>query len=441
MYTRQRNAWVIPILSISLIILISSSSFAPFANATLSNERFDFNHYTARFPSGQKICGDHICAAGEYDRTHQVFAYSQSKNLTGVSVLPIIPSPPEKENVTSVNNMSLGSNTGTANNILTEKGTNSLKLSNTNLPLVIPLVKGLFNGQDIFYIITEASDQHIASTITKFTNFPVTFAPVLAKTPIKSLAQIYVFTNGVNGTGILGYQPNVVDSIPSQSGYSPLWQINFVQWKIPSNATVLSSYEQIENAVMDGIVLVSQTDIILNGPLIQWGVDHMKIRDNKILTETTPYGGAQILDINTNKMKVTFVAHRGFAPDGSTIYYITTDTSNKDQSDLLGLTFTNKTQSTLTTSSSSDLYQFSNGLVGTGPIGFQSGIGTTKPTDQFYSPMWRIQIITWKDPSVATVLENTHDVVSKSDEITATLAGFVINCPFFSADTVFARMK
>ena len=42
-------------------------------------------------------------------------------------------------------------------------------------------------------------------------------------------------------------------------------------------------------------------------------------------------------------MKVTFVAHRGFAPDGSTIYYIATDASVKKVADELGVVFVNRT--------------------------------------------------------------------------------------------------
>ena len=57
---------------------------------------------------------------------------------------------------------------------------------------------------------------------------------------------------------------------------------------------------------------------------------HLQVRENKTLTDESPYGGGQVLDIDTNKMQVTFVAHRGFAPDGSTIYYIATDASIKE---------------------------------------------------------------------------------------------------------------
>ena len=48
------------------------------------------------------------------------------------------------------------------------------------------------------------------------------------------------------------------------------------------------------------------------------------------------YGGGQVLNIDTKKMQVTFVGHRGFAPNGSTIYYIATDASVKNVADALG---------------------------------------------------------------------------------------------------------
>jgi len=186
---------------------------------------------------------------------------------------------------------------------------------------------------------------------------------------------------------------------------------------------------------------------VVNCPIVQWSGDkegtvpagQMKIRDS--ITESGAYGSAQVLNIDTEKMQVTFVAHRGFAPDGSTIYYIATDASQKDPADMLGVIFANKTQATISTSSSSDLYQFSNGIKGSGPLGFQAGVGSTKEGDQYYSPMWRIQVITWNDPSMATVLENTHDITSKSDLTTTAEAGFIVNCPFFSLDTVYAHIK
>ena len=60
-------------------------------------------------------------------------------------------------------------------------------------------------------------------------------------------------------------------------------------------------------------------------------VGSLKERDNKTLTYQSPYGGGQVLNIDTKKNEVTFVAHRGFAPDGSTIYYIATERISEER--------------------------------------------------------------------------------------------------------------
>lgn len=156
----------------------------------------------------------------------------------------------QKQNMTN-HNMMQGQNMPQqgAMNSVSDLGS-VLKLSNANLPLVIPLVRGLYDGKDIFYITTEASTADQASAFASFTNFPVTFAPALAKSPPSALAQFYIFKNGVKGSGELGFQSTVADSIPGDPGYSPLWQINFVSWKDPTNATVLGRYNL--ESVMDG---------------------------------------------------------------------------------------------------------------------------------------------------------------------------------------------
>lgn len=45
--------------------------------------------------------------------------------------------------------------------------------------------------------------------------------------------------------------------------------------------------------------------------------------DRETTNDDSPYMGGQVLDIDN--MVATFVAHRGWAPDGKTIYYIVTD--------------------------------------------------------------------------------------------------------------------
>src|ERR671911_1822563 len=58
-----------------------------------------------------------------------------------------------------------------------------LKLSRTNVPIDIPLLKGFENGNEIYFIATDVSDEKTAADATNQTGFEVNYAPVLAQTP------------------------------------------------------------------------------------------------------------------------------------------------------------------------------------------------------------------------------------------------------------------
>jgi hypothetical protein len=103
-----------------------------------------------------------------------------------------------------------------------EKEEPSLLLSKTNVPATIPMHKGIFNSSSIFYIVTDSSDQEFAKVITEKQGWKVELAPPIADTPEIALQQMFVFTNGVTGDGIYGYQSEVFSSTPAQeSEYSP----------------------------------------------------------------------------------------------------------------------------------------------------------------------------------------------------------------------------
>jgi hypothetical protein len=89
-----------------------------------------------------------------------------------------------------------------------------LRLSNANVEINIPLMKGYENGNEIFFIATDASDNKTATQITNQTGFKVNFAPLLAKTPEAARGQAYVFTNGIPGQGPFGFQLPVVNAKP-----------------------------------------------------------------------------------------------------------------------------------------------------------------------------------------------------------------------------------
>lgn len=310
--------------------------------------------------------------------------------------------------------------------------TKSQNLEKTNVPVTIPLIKGYVNGNEVFYITTEVSDERVATHLSNLTDSKVVYTPALKFIPENALAKIYEFKNGINGSGPQGFQPNVADSQPGDPAYSPLWRIHLVEWKPNVSATELKSESEIIKAQKDGLLTITPTDIIVNCPFVKWNGGELQVREDKMLDDTTAYGGGQVLNIDTENNKVTFVGHLGFAPNGDTIYYIATDASKMDVAADLGVIFVNKTGYTLNSGSSSDLFVFTNGITGTGPMGFQASIASSNIGDESYSPLWRIQTATWNDMSDAKLLTSIEQINSAASKGTleVKIAGVVVNCPF-----------
>lgn len=125
------------------------------------------------------------------------------------------------------------------------------------------------------------------------------------------------------------------------------------------------------------------------------------------------------------------------SPDGRTIYYIVTDATPVGPADMMGVIHTPTSASLITNPAAVDLFQFSNGIVGSGPLGFQPGIAAAAPGDRNYSPFWRIYIVEWFDPTQASVLETKTDIDSlqKEKKINVGIAkpmnsDHIVNCPF-----------
>ena len=314
----------------------------------------------------------------------------------------------------------------------------SLLLSKTNVPATIPMHKGIFNSSSIYYIITDSSDQELGKTITEKQGWNVELAPNIANTPEIALQQMFVFTNGVTGNGIYGYQSEVFSSTPAQeSQYSPLSSLIEITWKKGQNKTVFQSTEEILEAKEGGRIEFKDTGIVINTPQIIWPDGQMYVREDQEITDDSLYIGGQITEINEEEMTVTFIAHRGWGPDGRTIYYIVTDATPNGPAEMMGVTYSPITAELITNSAAVDLFQFKNGIKGSGPMGFQPGIASAAPGDQNYSPIWRIYNVEWNDPQNAKILETRFDIdsFSEDDLLTVSIAhpmnsDHLVNCPF-----------
>ncbi len=95
-----------------------------------------------------------------------------------------------------------------------------------NTSINIPLAKGYEDGNEIFFIATDTSNELIAQQETEFLGFNVNFSPLLSQIPEASLSQAYVFTNGISGEGPFGFQIPVLSAKPGDSNYSPLLHVN-----------------------------------------------------------------------------------------------------------------------------------------------------------------------------------------------------------------------
>ena len=151
-------------------------------------------------------------------------------------------------------------------------GPTMFKLTTPNAPVVIPLVKGLYDKKDILLITTEVSDKAMKDQIGNFTGFPVNYDANLTKIS-QGVGNLWIFKNGVKGPGFMGFQASVVDSIPGDPGYTPLWKVSIVEWKTNSGITptILGSDDAIAAAQSKGQITVTPTNVVVNCPILQWG--------------------------------------------------------------------------------------------------------------------------------------------------------------------------
>jgi hypothetical protein len=134
----------------------------------------------------------------------------------------------------------------------------------------VPAGKAYAEGKEIFFTHTEASDPGIAETLTNMMKSPVLYVPSLANVPAESLANVYVFENGVAGKGPLGFQPDVFDNPPGTDGYSPLRQIILVTWAEGAEAIEIKAVADILAAEADGQLSTNPTGVVVNMPFIVW---------------------------------------------------------------------------------------------------------------------------------------------------------------------------
>jgi hypothetical protein len=144
----------------------------------------------------------------------------------------------------------------------------NLTLSNVS----IPESTGFIDGKVAYFIATDASTQEVASSVSNTTGFKVNYAPTLANTSESTRQQGFVFLNGFSGDegGPLGSQLSVASAVPGDPDYSPLFDINYVQWNTnnTSDIRILKSADEIFEAQENGELTIAQSNVVINSPAI-----------------------------------------------------------------------------------------------------------------------------------------------------------------------------
>lgn len=123
--------------------------------------------------------------------------------------------------------------------------------------------------------------------------------------------------------------------------------------------------------------------------------------------------------------------------EGKEIYFVHTEVSDAAIADLLSKMMSSPvllvpSLADAPDSALANVYVFDNGLKGKGPLGFQADIFDNPPGTPGYSPLRRLNVVTWADPAKARELKSASEVQSAqtAGEVTIAQPGVVVNMPF-----------
>ncbi len=287
-----------------------------------------------------------------------------------------------------------------------------------------PLVGGIYEDGPVFFIHTETSDEGVSTMLTEMMGGPeVLLVPELADLPPSALADLYVFTNGLEGMGPFGFQQDIFDSIPGDAGYRPFRNVLLVAWNEGQTARELRTVAQVQEAEANGEITISESGIVVNFPVMIWP-DGSRAADGAMDGSTQQY--APLV---------------GGLYEGETVLFVHTETSDPDVTTMLTemmggpQVFLVPELADAPPSALAILYVFTNGLSdgldGYGPFGFQRDIFDSVPGDAGYRPLRNVLLVAWNEGKTPRELLSVAELkeAESSGEVTITEPGIVVNFP------------
>lgn len=152
----------------------------------------------------------------------------------------------------------------------------------------MPIINGYHEEEEIWFMHPEVSDEKVANMLNGMVGMttmgmkttmdhPVIYSPRLSEVPKEATDKLYVFTNGIKQAGVkpwgggpFGYQIDIFERVPDQDGYTPLNNVHLVSWREGVEPRILKSVNEVLAAERNGEVVIEQTNIIVNAPIVHW---------------------------------------------------------------------------------------------------------------------------------------------------------------------------
>jgi hypothetical protein len=270
---------------------------------------------------------------------------------------------------------------------------------------------GWFNGLPCLYVSTDASDPDVAAA------FNANYSPALAN--VTAPVTIYAVTNFAQG--------NIVPTAPSPAGagntsqsYSPLWQVSMVTWTAGATPQLLRSEQDVLAMQRAGNVTIAKTNIIVNCPIV-WTMQGGALPGTAVTMMSGAKAGATAA-VATMPLTVGWF-------NGQHVLYVSPDASDAGAggpdanfSPLLGRS--------ANTNAVVPIYTVTNfkqgNIIPTAP----NPTGP-KSTSLGYSPLWQVNMVTWKTGMTPSLLRSGDDVQAAlaAGKVTVTKTNIIVNCP------------
>jgi hypothetical protein len=134
--------------------------------------------------------------------------------------------------------------------------------------------------------------------------------------------------------------------------------------------------------------------------------------------------------------KAELPVDKGFA-EGNEIYFTHTEVSDaklakKMSAGMQSPVLYVPTLAHVTDHALANVYSFTNGVTGGSMSGLQPSVFDNPPGTEGYSPLRRLNVVTWADSGKARELRTAAEILQAADagELTITQPGVVINMPF-----------